>query len=275
MLACCLENSSYEQAENAYAGLVSQYFDWNEIRVSTLRELAESLSGLNDPEDAAARLRGALQSIFESRYSFDLESFKKQNIGQAVKSLEKYNGVTPFVVAYTTQMGLGGHAIPLNKGSLKALFVIGAMSEAEAEKGVVPGLERAVSKSKGVEYASLLHQLGVQLITSPYAPASRQILLEIAPDCKTRLPKRPSKRATPDAASAKRESPAKDGKTPSRKATAKSKAGSAKKSGDKKKATGKQGGKPAKTAKTTPKKKKTTKKKTKASTSRLSKRKPR
>ncbi len=38
LFACCLENSTHEQAEKVYAQLAEQFFDWNEIRVSTLRE---------------------------------------------------------------------------------------------------------------------------------------------------------------------------------------------------------------------------------------------
>jgi endonuclease-3 len=194
LLACCLEHSTHDHAEQAYSILTSQFFDWNEVRVSARRELAEALSVLTDPENTALRLRGALQSVFESNYSFDLEAMKKQNIGQAVKTLAKHEGSTPFILAYVTQVALSGHAIPLNGGALTSLVVIGAISKAEADRRVAPGLERAIPKSKGIEYASLLHQLGVQLSANPYSPAVRQILLEIAPDCKDRLPKRPTKK---------------------------------------------------------------------------------
>jgi len=194
LLACCLENSTHDSAEQAYSVLTNQFFDWNEVRVSARRELAEALSVLTDPEKAALRLRGALQSVFESNYSFDLEAMKKQNIGQAVKTLAKHDGTTPFILAYVTQAALNGHSIPLNRGALTSLVVIGAISQVEANRCVAPGLERAILKRKGIEYASLLHQLAVQLSANPYSPAVRQILLEIAPDCKDRLPKRPTKK---------------------------------------------------------------------------------
>ena len=72
------------------------------------------------PADAAARLKGILQSVFESEYAFDLESLKKQNLGVAIKRLQKLDGATPFVVAYTVQTALAGHSIPVDKGSLSA-----------------------------------------------------------------------------------------------------------------------------------------------------------
>jgi len=191
LFACSLENSSHDAAEKVFQTLSTDYFDWNEVRVSTVRELAEALKPLNDPQDAATRVKRVLQSVFETHYSFDLEPLKKQNIGAAVKTLEKYNGSTPFVVAYVTQQALGGHSIPVNQGLLESLRIVGVVTDAEAAKGTVPGLERTVSKSKGAEVGSLLHQLGVEMYRSPYGPTIRKLLLEIEPAAKDQLPKRP------------------------------------------------------------------------------------
>jgi endonuclease-3 len=193
VFACCAENSPYDAAERVFQSLKSDYFDWNEVRVSTVRELAEVCKPLNDPNEAATRIKRVLQSVFETHYSFDLEPLKKQNIGAAVKQLETYNGSSPFVVAFVTQQALGGHAIPTNVGLLESLRIVGVISDAEAAKGVVPGLERTVPKSKGFEVGTQLHQLGIEMHRSPYGPTIRKLLLEIEPDAKDRLPKRPTK----------------------------------------------------------------------------------
>ncbi len=145
---------------------------------------------VSEPLESAARLKSILQSVFESDYSFDLEHFKKQNIGAAVKRLHKVPLITPFVVGYATQTALGGHAIPLDKGTLGALYVLGAMSEADAAHGIVPGIERAIPKSKGQEFASLLHELGADFFANPFSTSLRELLLSIAPSAKERFPKR-------------------------------------------------------------------------------------
>jgi hypothetical protein len=58
-------------------------------------------------------------------------------------------------------------------------------------------LERAIPKTKGVEFGSLAHQLGAEMFASPYSPSLHKILLEISPDAKDRLPKRAAKGAKP------------------------------------------------------------------------------
>lgn len=197
VIASCLENSLPEDAEKVFAVLKADYFDWNEVRVSSIRELAEVMKPLNDSEEAATRLKRVLQSVFETQYSFDLEPLKKQNLGATIKLLEKFHGSTPFSVAYVTQHALGGHAIPINQGLLESMRVVGVVSDSEAAKGTVPGLERAVPKTKGSEIAGLLHQLGVEMHRSPLGPTIRKILLEIDPGCKDRLPKRLVKKDEP------------------------------------------------------------------------------
>ena len=194
LLACCLENAPYDKAETAFAAITESYFDLNEVRVSGIAELAETTSGLPAPRAAAANLKQILQSVFEATYSFDLEAMKKLNLGVAVKRMQQWKGTTPFVVSYAIQSALGGHSIPLDRGALQVLFVLGVIDEKELKAGSVKGLERAIAKSKGIEFGSLLHQLGAELVGSPFSPAVRNLLLSLAPDCKDRLPKRRTKK---------------------------------------------------------------------------------
>jgi hypothetical protein len=197
LYAACLENAHYEPAQQAYDALAKGFFDWNEVRVSTARELAEVMPMLPDPSAAATNVKKMLYGVFESSYSFDLEGLKKQNLGQAIQRLKKLNGATPFIVAFATQTSLAGHAVPIDRGALDALKVIGAADEGDKLNDGIPGMERAIAKSKGQEFGSLLHQLGADLVANPYSPNLHKILLEIAPDAKDRLPKRPPKNVKP------------------------------------------------------------------------------
>ena len=194
VFAGCLENAHYDRAEQAYAALEQNFFDWNEIRVTTIRELSEVMACLPDPPAAANRVKRVLQSVFEATYSFTLEELRKQNLGPAIACLRKTDGATNFAVAYVTQVALGGHAIPVDAGVLGALEVVGLVGPEDVKRGVVPGLERAIPKSRGLEFASQLHQLGADFFLNPAAPEVHKTLLEINPDARDRLPKRRRKR---------------------------------------------------------------------------------
>mgnify|MGYP001231403690 FL=1 len=193
LYACCLENATPAQADEAFGKLQTLYFDWNEVRVTTISELTDVMGKISDASDAARRLRYCLHHVFESHYSFEIDELKKLTIGKAVKQLKSYQGITPFVISYVVQKGLEGHTIPLNNGALRAFTILGIVSEKDARKKRVPGLERAIGKNKGVEFGELVHQLGVNMENSPYGKVIQEILLGINPDIRERLPKRPPK----------------------------------------------------------------------------------
>ena len=194
LYACCLENARYEAADEAFARLKEMYFDWNEIRVTTVSELAEVMAGIPDSAGAGQRIKKALQSVFEAGYSFDIEVLRKQNLGKAEKDLEKIQGASPFVRAYVAQNALSGHSIPVSEGAIEVLYAVGVISEQEADKKQVPGLERAIPKNKGVEFASLLHQFAAECLTSHFGNRAKSILQEIEPSAKDRIPKRQTKK---------------------------------------------------------------------------------
>lgn len=180
LYACLLEDCPSELADEGLAKLEQDYFDWNEVRVTTVTELSSVLSNLPDPAKAAGRLKANLQAIFEEFYSFDLDHLKKENLGKAVARFEKLPSITPFVLSYIVQHGLGGHSIPIDYSAMVIMLVSGIASQNEASDGRVPGLERAIPKSKGVEFASLLHQPAVALSVDPGDASARKLLESVS-----------------------------------------------------------------------------------------------
>ena len=208
LYACCLENSNHEAADEAFAKLEQQFFDWNEVRVTTAAELAESMKGLADPDSASKLMKKTLHGVFETYYKFDLDFLKKENLRKTVQQFSKFRGVSPFVVSYAAQVALGGHFIPIDQATQNLMYVCGVISEDEAKKGKVPGLERTIAKTKGIEFASVVHQLAAAFHKSPFGKDARAIILSIAPDANDRFPKRGGRK--------KQEEPAPVEKTPAK-----------------------------------------------------------
>jgi hypothetical protein len=168
LFAACLENATYDAARGAYAALEFNFIDWNEVRVTTARELTDILSDLPRAEETADRIRKVLQSTFESAYSFDLEGMRKMNQGAAVDQLKKIEGHTPFILSYVTQTALGGHSIPIDDAALSVLAKMGVLTEKQVETKKTPGLERTIPKTKGVEFTGLFHQFTMEFSETPY-----------------------------------------------------------------------------------------------------------
>jgi hypothetical protein len=191
LFACCLENAQHDAAEKAFARLLESYFDLNEIRVTTVAELAETLQGLPDPARAALALRRVLQGVFESTYSFSLDHAKKHSIAHGIKTLEHIHGIPPFVVQHVVATALGGHAVPLDLGALSGLYLTGIISREEYDAGKVAGLERLIAKKTLLEFNSLLHQFGAEVVGGLHGATVKKILQAVNPEAmKERFPKR-------------------------------------------------------------------------------------
>ncbi len=185
-----VEDAPFEAAEEIFQRLPELYVDHNEVRVTTVTELADALRNLPDPTAAAVRLKKTLQAIFETRYSFDLEEMRKMNQGKAIQEVAKFNGVSRFMLAYVTQHAFGGHTIPVSDSIMHILLMTGVVTLAEAEKHQTPGLERAIPKSKGLEFSSTIHQMAAEYLAGPNGKNIKAILKEAgAQDIKMPQPK--------------------------------------------------------------------------------------
>jgi endonuclease III len=160
LYAICREGATREQADEAYKNLQERFFDWNEIRVSSARELVEAMGDLPDAEIRAQRLIGFLQEVFETTFSFDLESLQKKGLKQAAKQLARYQTANDYAVAQVTQTSLGGHAIPLDKPSLRVLNRLGLL---ESDTGDMEALratiEHQIPKARGWLFSDLVSAL--------------------------------------------------------------------------------------------------------------------
>ncbi|KAA5540675.1 hypothetical protein FYK55_19990 [Roseiconus nitratireducens] len=180
LYACLLQDAPYDLADEALAKCEQEFFDWNEIRVTTVTELTQVLSAMPEPAKTARRLKEILQAVFEEFYAFDLDHLKKENLGKAVAKFEAMSPMTPFVLSYTIQHGLGGHSIPVDYAAMVIMLSTGIATQGEAADGKVPGLERAVPKSKAIEFSGLLHEAGVALMLDHKDKKARALMDAVA-----------------------------------------------------------------------------------------------
>jgi len=160
LYALCREGVTRDQANRAYRNLRELFFDWNEVRVSSVRELAEAMQGLPNPEQRAQRLIDFLQEVFETTFSFDLESLHKKGVKVAAKQLARYQAANDYAVAWVIQQSLGGHAIPVDAPTLRTLRRLGLVeTEDQDPETLRTSLEHQIAKAKGPVFNDLMSEL--------------------------------------------------------------------------------------------------------------------
>jgi endonuclease-3 len=156
----CRENATGEQADRAYRHLCERFFDWNEVRVSSPREVEEAFTGLSEPDVRAQRLLSFLGEVFEIQFSFDLEKLHKEGVKQSSKKLARFQAANDYVTSWVVQRSLGGHAIPLDAPTLRCSrrlgLVEGGQEDCDAARA---SLEHLVPKAKGSLFTDLVSNL--------------------------------------------------------------------------------------------------------------------
>ena len=147
------EGLTTAEADAAFDRLKQNFFDWNEVRVSTIQEVADALAPVPHPGEKATRVIAFVQEHFERTYSFELEDLEKKGLKQSAKQLARYKekGVSDFAVAWVSRHSFHGHALPLDEPALRVLRRLRVLDDADPDdpEATRAGIEHLVPKAKG------------------------------------------------------------------------------------------------------------------------------
>lgn len=159
--AACREGTTHADADRAYGSLRKAFIDWNEVRVSTVQEVADVLRPLPQPGARAKRIIALLQAVFEERYSYDLSDILKKGLKDTARKLRFYKeGVNDFAVAWVIQRTLGGHAVPLDGPTLRVLGRLGVVEPGEPDslEALRGSIEHVIPKARDAEFTELMSE---------------------------------------------------------------------------------------------------------------------
>ncbi|MHC5537057.1 endonuclease III domain-containing protein [Singulisphaera rosea] len=178
----CHEETTAEQANQALSRFKDEFFDWNEVRVSSLEEIQRVLVGLPNPDERALRLRRFLRQLFEKTYGFNLEAMTKKPLKESIKSLQEYEALgSDYVTATVTQQSLGGHAMPIDSSVRRTLERLG-IADPEVDTPTLRGVvERAVPKNRGAEFLELFEELAHDTCVADLPDCPRCELKKVCP----------------------------------------------------------------------------------------------
>lgn len=159
LYAICLENCSAGEADEVYSRLESHFHDLNEVRVSSISELAEVFDEVEEPEIRALRVRNVLRYVFEKNFQFEFENLRRKTLEQATRQLQRVKQLSPFVRRYTLQTGLGTHLVPIDESMRRAAVWLGLVEPEATLDEAADSLKSAVRKADAPRFCHLLRCL--------------------------------------------------------------------------------------------------------------------
>jgi hypothetical protein len=140
------ENSTAAEAEAAFAGIVQEFVDFNELRVSPIKEIVEAM-GRNQTRtrQKAQMLHQSLNEVFERSFGPNLNylaEFNKRDIRRHFREI----GLSPFAEALCSMVLFDVHAIPVDDALADALR-LNEMVDPDADIEDIQGfLERVIAQ---------------------------------------------------------------------------------------------------------------------------------
>lgn len=201
LFAACLEDNPWPLAETSLKKVLSSYFDLNEIRVSSVSELEQTLAPLKDADWKGLRIRSILRHVFETTYSYDYEKLRRQTLEQAVKTLKKVNDITPFIRDFILHEILGSHVISLDTSMLTAAQWLGLVPAKSNVDDAAEFLKGGIKKSEVSEFCHLLRCLATdpkfipRFADSPDSELSMDDALDRLTELQSQPRKKPAKPA--------------------------------------------------------------------------------
>lgn len=185
LYAICRRDCPRQLADAAFQRLQTSFSDWNEVRVSAIRELADVLHPLPHAFDRGAQMIGLLQEVFEAHYSFDLDHLRSKPLQQVAKQFSRWRYADSFVTSWTMQYALRAHAIPIDESSRRVVIRLGLVTEDQPSTSVQNTLQRQVRKTDSPVVYEVLSALAHRYCTSqpqcqdccmrPYCPTAKQL----------------------------------------------------------------------------------------------------
>lgn len=127
----------------ALSAITDAFVDYNEARIGMSDELVELLpKRFPMAEERCRRLRVALNTVFAREHALSLASLAELPKRESRAYLDSIEGMTPFVAARVTLVGLSAHAFPVDRRLASALAGAGVCDADESPDALASKLER-------------------------------------------------------------------------------------------------------------------------------------
>lgn len=162
LLAILEENAGAGAARSAFKKMMAGMVDYNDLRVTTPRDLARTLDqSIPDAADKSIRIAQVLNHLYDKKNSLNIESLRKGSRRDAREFLNLLDGMTPFVSAMVVHRSLGGHAIPVDEAVRQLLIDQELVSETASLEEIQSFLERHVLAAEAPLFLTEVRKLAL------------------------------------------------------------------------------------------------------------------
>ena len=144
VMAVLWEGAPAARARLAFAGLMEEFGDWNELRVSMAAEVAAVLESHGLKGNRAPMLTRILAKAVEDLYSFELERLRERSSREQRAWFHAAEGLPPYMIAAILYWVYHYDRVVVTADSARLLRRLGLVDEEATEAEIEEGLSAVV-----------------------------------------------------------------------------------------------------------------------------------
>lgn len=170
------------RAREALEKLRAMVVDYNELRVVSPLELAETLSGYPDARVKTEDISRALNRIFAIEHTVSLDRLTDMSVKDSRTYLDRIDGLEAYTRARVRLFGLNQHAVPLDEAMLAFVRQENIVDPQATHEEIQSFLERQVDHAESLEFFSLLRKHAWSEMAAAIRKGKVEKLRSIPPD---------------------------------------------------------------------------------------------
>lgn len=157
-----LSGSSFEKAEKAFRALKSNYVDWNEVRVTSPRELSSVIESKGCVPRRSVPIKSFLQKLYIDNYTISAQPIQNMSPKRAREYVGGITGLPPEQVAEILLEAFDMPITPIDRKIKYALVRLGFVRMGSTPTEVQNVFLRVASKGKASTAYRILHILSTE-----------------------------------------------------------------------------------------------------------------
>jgi len=145
----------------AVARLEKDFVDWNEVRVTSARDVAATIRGTGQETAKAEALKAIFSKVFSDRHELHFDFLMDMRDENLIAYLEAVPGLAPIYQQAVLVHALGHGALLISEGTVRVLKRVGVVPKQMDIEAVTEALTGIVPKRRLLSFSVLLGYVAV------------------------------------------------------------------------------------------------------------------
>ena len=141
-----------EEALHRFRRLKTAFVDWNEVRISSVKEIQEVFEGIPDSLDLAIFIKDFLEQLHRENQSMSLEYLAQKTLGDIRRYLKGIKGVDPATIDLVLRLRKEYPVLPVSASMERTFLRLGVVRPGDNREQKEKYLHNLIAQEKALPF---------------------------------------------------------------------------------------------------------------------------